>query len=454
MKLNKYVCYLSILALMFGLSLPANAQGRKIKVEEAIDLSIRNSHQLRYDSAKIMEASAAVQEARENRLPNASVSASYVRLNNPNVDLKIKSGNSGGGADSSKSSMGSINSAAYGFLNVSMPLYAGSKIKYGIESAKYLAEAAKLDATDNRDEVILNTINAFDNLYKAKAAVNLVNDNLNSARERVKQFTSLEQNGVIARNDLLKAELQQSTIEVSLLDAENNWKLANINMDIMLGLPDTTTLDPDLDSFAPADKLLSIEEFIQSAQQHRSDIASLDLKRKAAAIGIKIAKSDYYPSVALTGGYIALYVPNFVTVTNALNVGVGVSYNLASLWKANSKVQQAKAREMQVEANQNILSDAVRLQVHQAYLAYMLSVRKIDTYKSAVEQAEENYKIVKNKYDNALATTTDLLDADVAQLQSRLNYAFSQADASAAYSKLLKTAGIIGNISNTTKTNH
>lgn len=60
-------------------------------------------------------------------------------------------------------------------------------------------------------------------------------------------------------------------------------------------------------------------------------------------------------------------------------------------------------------------------------------------------QAEETYKIVNNKYKNALATTTDLLDADVAQLQARLNLAFSKSDASVAYSKLLQTAGLLTN---------
>jgi outer membrane protein len=64
-------------------------------------------------------------------------------------------------------------------------------------------------------------------------------------------------------------------------------------------------------------------------------------------------------------------------------------------------------------------------------------------YNKAIEQANENYRITKNKYDNSLVTTTDLLDADVAQLQAQLNYAFAQADAVGAYNKLLQTAGLL-----------
>ena len=61
------------------------------------------------------------------------------------------------------------------------------------------------------------------------------------------------------------------------------------------------------------------------------------------------------------------------------------------------------------------------------------------------EQARENYRIVKNKFDNSLATTTELLEADVAQLQATLSYTLARADAFVAYNKLLQTAGLLNN---------
>jgi outer membrane protein TolC len=322
-------------------------------------------------------------------------------------------------------------------------LYSGSRIRYGIESSRFLAEAAKLDAASDREQIVLNTINAFANLYKANAAMRVVREGLEGNRERVKQFTSLEKNGLLARNDLLKAELQESNTELTLLDAENNWKLANINMNIMLGLPDSTVLQPSITKWKTDESGKSIEDYLQTASQNRKEIAAIELRRKAAGAGIKVAKADFYPSLALTGGYIAADIPNFVTITNAANIGIGVQYSLSSLWKNHSKVEQAKARQKEIEANETMLSDEVRREVHQAYLDFTLNRQKISTYTKAVAQAEENYRIVKNKYNNALATTTDLLDADVAQLQARLNFVFSEADASSSYSKLLYTSGIL-----------
>ncbi|MEJ7683141.1 MAG: TolC family protein [Segetibacter sp.] len=417
---------------------------RTISIKEAIDLSIANSKQLKNSYARIEEATAALREAVQNRLPAVSVSGSYLRLNNPHINLKTKTGSSVGSGDSTQSSA-NPSSALYGIANVSLPIYSGLKIKYGIESSKYLAEAARLDAGNDREAVILNTIQAYDNLYKSKAAVDLVKENLESNRQRVHDFSNLEKNGLMARNDLLKVQLQESNTELSLLDAENNWKLANINMNLMLGMPDSTVLGVNENDLQPASvQLKGVGDYVQLGLLNRKDVSALSYRQKAANTAVKIAKGAIYPSIALTGGYVAANIPNVLTVTNAMNIGVGVRYNL-NLGKNNSQVQQAKAREKQLVANQEMLADEIQLEISQAYQNYLLSQKKIEVYNNAVAQAEENYKIVKNKFDNALATTTDLLDADVAQLQARLNAAFSKADASVAYNKLLQTAGLLDN---------
>ncbi|MEO6547081.1 MAG: TolC family protein, partial [Ferruginibacter sp.] len=414
-------------------------QTRKITLKEAIELSVANSHLLKNNKAKIDEATAAVKEANERRLPDASVSGSYLYLPvKPNINMKSDSAGKGG-------SGANVSQAMYGIANISLPIYTGGKIKYGIESAKYLEQAVKLDAEENTEAVILNTINAYSNLYKSGATVTLVKENLEQANQRIKDFSNLEKNGLLARNDLLKVALQSSNIELALLDAESNWKLASVNMALMLGLPEQMLLVPDSASLQPTMPVKTLEDYEQLALMQRENVTALEYRRKAAAVGVKSAKADNMPSIALTGGYVAADIPGLLTITNAVNVGVGVKYNISSLWKTKSGVAQAEARVQQLTANQQMLNDDIRLQVNQAYQAYLLSQKKLQVYQKAIEQATENYRITKNKYDNALATTTDLLDADVAQLQTRLNLSNAVADATVAYNKLLQTAGILNN---------
>ena len=434
----------SLLALIILIGISVKAQDtRPLTLQEAITLSLKNSHKLKASSARIEQATADVQQALDNRLPNASVSGSYLRLAHPNLNLKTKALSGGSDTSSHNSAFPSVNQAMYGSANISYPLFTGGKIKYGIESAKYLQQATILDEANDKEAIILNTINAYINLYKAGATVNVVKENLNQSQTRDSVFSRLEQNGLLARNDLLKAELQTSNISLSLLDAENNKRMATINMDLLLGLPEHTILLTDSTSFENITTLKTIGDYEQMAIQNRKDIQALTFRQKAAHAAIDIAKADKLPSIALTGGYIAANIPKVLSITNAINIGVGVKYDIASIWKNKAKTQQAYAREKEIMATEAQLDDDVRLQVNRDFENYLLTVKKIEVYKKAVLQSQENYRITKNKYDNALVNTTDLLDANVLLLQSKINLAVAKADVYLAYNKLLQTTGTL-----------
>ena len=436
--------------IVFSILLVTNTnaqQTKNLSLEEGSEVSLQNSNELKLNQAKIKEASAAAKEARERRLPDFKISGAYMRLAQPDIDLKVKlSGNSSqqqsGEGTTTQTSSPVVDQMMYGMANISLPLFTGFKIQYGIEAAKYLEQAAKLDAEKNRDDVIQNTVAAYSNLYKAQAALELVKENLKQSEQRVKDFSNLEKNGLMTRNDLLKAQLQQSNVELTLLDAQNNYELSQINMNLMLGLPENTVLLANVPSTTITDTK-NFETWETLALENRKDATALSYRERAASAGVKAAKGDYYPNVALTGGYVAAHIPHFLTITNALNGGVGLSYSPSSLWKNGAKVAQAKAQLEQVQINQNMLNDGIRLQVAQAYQSYLSAVKKLDVYEKAVQQANENYRIVKNKYDNALSTTTDLLDADVAQLQAKINQSNGNADAMVAYKKLLQTTGTL-----------
>ncbi|MEP6927297.1 MAG: TolC family protein [Ginsengibacter sp.] len=441
MKQSK-IFFAAIIYLATYCPLLSHAQDtKKLSLQEAVELSIKNSKQLKASDARNEEAAGALKEAENNKLPNASISGSYLRLITPNVSVKTKAFGSGSPDSTGNSRSPAVNQAMYGIFSISLPIYSGGRIRYGIESARYLQQAVMLDAQNDKEAVILNTIGAYINLYKAAATVNVVQENLQQSLQRDSVLSRLEQNGLLARNDLLKAQLQSSNIELSVLDAENNRKIANVNMNLMLGLPEQTILITDSSTFEKNFSLKNLEEYEQLALQNRKDILALAFRRKAATTGISAVKAEMYPSVALTGGYIAADVPHLITITNAVNAGVGLQYNLGSLWKTKAKIVQAKAREKEVIANEAQLADAIRLHVNQDYENYLLSQKKIEVYQKAVSQAIENYRITKNKYDNNLVNTTELLDANVSLLQSKINLAVAKADVILAYNRLLETTG-------------
>ena len=410
---------------------------RTISLEEAVKLGIENSKNLKIDRAQIEESTANLLAAKNKQLPELTVSGSYLyQPLEPHVDLKLQ-GMSGGGPK--------VSNVLYGSANVSVPIYSGGRIKYGIKSAEYLVEASKLNTENDKNAIAYNISQAYNNLFKANEVVKLLKENLTSSQKRDESFIKLENNGVIARNDRLKAQLQTSNTELQLMEAENNYSIANINMDLLLGLPDNTKIEVDSNYIGEDDLGKPDDYYLNLARENRNDIKALDYQRKAAALGTKSAKAEHLPSLAFTGGYVAADIPKLLTITNAVNVGVGIQYNLSNIWKKNSSYVQSKAKEQELAANNDLLNDNVTLEVKRDYQNDLFAHKKIDVYQRALEQAEENYRIILNKYNAGLETITNLLDADTAKITANVNVITSKADAALAHKKLLQTTGTINN---------
>lgn len=413
---------------------------RHLSLNDAIELGLKNSHRLHASYDRILQANAQVDDAKNNRIPDMSVTGSYLRLNNPNI--KMMAGNSGSPVDSS-TQFPKVHQAMYALANVDFPVFTGGKIKYGIESAKYLQQAASLDAASDTQAVVLNTVEAYVNLYKSSAVVGVIKQNLAQSQLRDSILIRMENNGLLARNDRLKAQLQTSDIELSLLDAQSNHKIAMMNMDLLLGLPEQTQLITDSSEFKLPQDIQTITDLQQISLSGRKDLLALQQRQQAAQTGIKLAHTNYVPSIILTAGYAAADIPKVFRITNAVNVGIGIKYNISSLWKTKPKIDEALARYHELNEDEAQKEDDIKLQVNKSFENFLLQQKKINVFQSAVQQAEENARITKNKFDNQLLNTTDLLDANVLLLQSEINLAVGKADLYLSYTKVLQSAGIL-----------
>jgi outer membrane protein len=414
-----------------------------VRLDKAIQLSYENSKQLKIARNDIQESEARLAQTRDQLYPSVNLGGAYLRTNTPDVRINFDLPSSSNGGQSGETPV--VSQVAYATLNVSQPLFAGLRIRHAVASAGYLKRASELNAESQKEEVMLNTIAAFYNLYKLQSTRHLVEQSLKQATQRVQNLVSLEKNGVATHNDVLKAQLQESNLDLNLLDIRNNISVANFEMNILLGTPENTVLQIDtLQGFNnPQEIPLPALEYVQQAHELRTDLQALTSVEKSTEEDLKVARASYLPSLALTGGYVNAYIPHVITLLNALNGGIGLKYNLSGIFDTRHKVQQASARQSNATLTADLRWDEIKKEVFKTYANYQESLQKIETLKIANRLAEENFKTTQNSYDNNLALITDVLEAEVAELQSKVDQLYAKADASLNYFKLEKAAGLL-----------
>jgi len=421
-----------------------NAQEKtNLKLEEAIQLAWTKSNEVSLANTKVDTRKNEVQSAKNNQYPDLAISGQFLGLNEPTISSNLNTG--GSGEDTPVPGHVSIAQAS-----LKVPIFAGFKIQNGIKLQDNLFQAENAMASKTKEDVAMRVITYYANLYKSQRTIEIIKENQKSAQQRVTDFIALEKNGIIPRNDLLKAQLQVSKLQLSLDEAINNETIFNYYLVTLLKLPTGTKLvvnEGDLINF-PKDEIPTDEK---PALENRKDLEAIKFQEKASQNNLNIAKSNYYPTVALTGGYAALNIQHIMTVQNAIFLGVGVSYDLSGILKNGTEVKVAKSKSLEVQTSEELLKDNIRIQVQQAITNYDLAIKQSAVLTQAVEQSTENYRIVKDKNENGLADTNDLLDADVEQLRSKISENISKVDVIQRYYELLSATGQLSQTFNLSK---
>lgn len=298
----------------------------------------------------------------------------------------------------------------------------------------YQAEAAS--AMQTKEDVAMQVINYYASLYKAQKTLELLKENQKSAQQRVDDFLELEKNGIIPRNDLLKSQLQVSKVQLSLDRAISDLNIVNFELTSLLKMDPKTKLQIRESDFANF-QMDNIPTNEGPALVNRKDLEAVRLQEKVSLANVQIAKSGYYPTISIIAGYTTLDLKNEITIQNAMNIGLGVSYHLSGILKNGTNVKIAESKALEIQSSEEMLTDYIKIQVQKAIEDYDLALKQNLVYNQAVEQASENYRIIRDKYENGLSDTNDLLEADLEQLGSNINKTLAKANVIQKYYELL-----------------
>ena len=302
-------------------------------------------------------------------------------------------------------------------IDFTQPLYEGGRIRYAIRRADLQTHAAALRSASDRADVKLELLEQYMSLFSLYKQREVLMRNIEESELRLKDIRQMKKEGLITNNDVLRSEMQLTNDRLSLTETENSLALVSQQLDILLGLDENRMLLPDTSLLRRSVALQEYDAYVEEA--YLNDPA-MQLLRKQTEIA-KNEMADMY--------------------NNAWNFGLSVSYPLSSLYKNNHRVKESKfAVQMNLNAEEQ-KKQQVRVTVRTAFLRHWEALRQVDALKLSVHQAEENYRIMQNRYLNQLAILTDLLDANAVRLNAELQLTSARTQVIYTYFQLERACG-------------
>ncbi|MHB1688265.1 MAG: TolC family protein [Ignavibacteriaceae bacterium] len=422
------------------ISSSALAQQKKITLQEGIEIGLQNSKTLHSSKMKVLSAEAGLSAINASRLPSLSLSAAYTRLSPVNpFTFTVKPF---GAFTLSPSILDNYNLK----LSLQQPLFTGFKLSSGSKIAEYSSLAAKQQYNSDEQNLILNIKNAYWGLFSAEKVKEAVDDNFQQVKAHLSDVQNFFKQGLSTKNDVLKVEVQLSEIQLQQIDARNSVKIAEVNLDNIIGLPLSTDLQIQKNVDVSGNADYDLDQLINQAMQNRPDLKAMQYQVEASKTGITLAQSNWYPQIYLTGNYYYAK-PNqrILPIRNQFDatwdVGVGLSFNLWNWGATKDQTTQAEAQYEQTNDGYKTLKDAITLEVTQDYYNMIKAKEKVLVAEQTVSQAEENYRVTDDKFKQGLTLNSELLDAETALLQAKTNQIQAQVEYELAVARIERSTG-------------
>ncbi len=417
-------------------------QNQKLTLKESIELGLKSSKDLKISISKLNSSDAKISEINSMFLPQFKFIANYTRLSNNIPPFEVVTPFSPMPIKISEPILDNYSLR----LSFQQPLFTGLKLLSSKKAANYNYTATEFEYSKDKNEAAFNIHSAFWNYYKTEQIKDLLLNNLKQIENHLNDTKNFLDNGLATQNDYLKLQVQYSNTKLLLIEAENNLDIARAVFNKAVGLPLESPTEISTEELTVREFDLNVTDLINEAKSNRADIESLTLRLQAAYANITSARADWFPSIFLTGNYYysnpnSRLQPLRTEWKDTWDLGVTLSWDIWNWGLTSAQTTQAEELSVQTQTSLEKLNDMIEVEVYQNYLSVVRSKEKVDVSKLSLEQASENYRITTEKYNVQLATSTDLIDAEVSELLAATNLNTALVDYEIARTRLEKSLG-------------
>lgn len=425
------------------LALSQQSQTRLYSMEECINTALKKNNSLKASEAKLLNSEAKYSESKTAALPSLKLSGGYSRLSDIDpfqVTLP---------APISKTMTLSpvlLNNTNVR-LSLQQPIFTGSKISGSIDAADYNYQASLEDYKKDKIDLVTNVQIGYLNILKAKLVLQNIIENIQKTESHVKDIQNFLDLGQLTKNDLLKVEVQLYNLKALQVEAENMILISKLSLTNLMGIESNSGFDIKQTEIEVRE-INDLDFYIKTAISNRSELKAFDKRIKMAEAGKSIANSNWYPQIYLNANYTYAnpnqrLMPAQDKFVDTWDFGITFSFDIWNWGATTHKVEQAESQYKELKSNLDSFQDYIILEVNQLFLNLKQIKEALVYQKKAAEQAGENYKISKEKFEKGFLSSSELLDAETSLYIAKNNFINGIVDYNIIAAKLDKAAGSV-----------
>jgi len=410
------------IAILALLALPLTAQG-PLSLREAARLALEKHPSVEAAAAQLKAVETRLQQARSGYLPKLSYSESWQRSDNPVfvfssllTQHQFSEQNFAIGPLNRPNALNNFQSQ----LVLDQTLWDAGLTKKQVQAAGLGQQLAGEDQRRTRMAVIAGIVRAYNGIILSRESLKVAQEAVASAQADLQRAENVRAAGMTTDADVLAIRVHMAAMREQEIRRSYDVEIAQAALNEALGLP----LDTPHDLTTALAPLPAVETPLarqeESARESRPEARQVRLGVSLAQNQSEMARTSFLPQVSFRVAFEADR-QRFINRGGAnWFAGASLRWNLfngfadkARFAEANQQVMRARAQERQVDA-------ALSLEVRRAYLDLKATEERIQVTEAAVSSAEENLRIVKNRYESGLTNVTELLRSETAVAEAKL----------------------------------
>lgn len=417
---------------------------KPLSLKESIDIAFQRSVLLHAAREGISGAEAQKKEAFTGFLPKVSTSYSYTRFNQdpyfvfPGVPPLIPPG---------KLTTGTKDNYNWS-IEVRQPLFAGGSISANYEANRLTEDIVRTEEVAARKDLVQEVTVAYFAILKNERILDVAEQSVVRLRAHRDMAQGFYDAGMIPRNELLAADVELANGLQLRLRTENGLEMAKSKFNTLLRREISAPVEIE-DILREEPLTTPLETCIAEAMKNRPEIRASQLRVEQARSVVRIAESEYYPTVSLAGNYSKYGDTPGVAGSPYKDQESWYVMGVAnwSLWewgKTKNRVDVGRSRENQAADVLTNLRDQITLDVKSAFLLLHEALRQVQVTKATIVQAEENFRINTERYREQIGTATDVIDAETLLTRARSDYFSALGDLHINRARLKRAMGTGG----------